>query len=363
MSERRRDPGQHTASCGRLLDVIERAGQQGPAPGDDVPVPDHRRDRAVGGPRVRRRERDRGDRRARTRSRSCPNYYEDTTQPILEPPATDLEYQDDYHLEEVTIPIKSLLDGEGIRFIFTSFVPNFAGFGVVAVTFVALMGAGVAEGSGLMGALIRLLVRGLAAAAARVRPDLRRRAVERRHRRRLPDPRAARRRRVRERRPTPAGRHGRLLRRRRRDLRRQPDPGPDRRPDHGDHERGARRGRRHAARRSSPTTGSASSRRSCWRSSRTSSPSGSSSRGWARGSRPASGRRPASSIEDDADAVDDPAAEQRGPALRARRSSLAFIGLVLADHAAARRAAARPRDRRHHRRRRRSWTACCSSSR
>ena len=37
-------------------------------------------------------------------------------------------------------------------------MPNFAGFGVIAVTFVALMGAGVAEASGLMAALIRLLV-------------------------------------------------------------------------------------------------------------------------------------------------------------------------------------------------------------
>ena len=58
----------------------------------------------------------------------------------------------------MTIPIQGLLSVEGIRFIFTSFVPNFAGFGVVAITFVALMGAGVAEASGLMGALIRLLV-------------------------------------------------------------------------------------------------------------------------------------------------------------------------------------------------------------
>ncbi len=58
----------------------------------------------------------------------------------------------------MTIPIVSLLSTEGIRFIFTSFVPNFAGFGVVAVTFVALMGAGVAEAGGLMGSLIRLLV-------------------------------------------------------------------------------------------------------------------------------------------------------------------------------------------------------------
>ena len=88
-----------------------------------------------------------------------PSYYEDTTAPVVDPNALPPDYGDAYHLETVTIPIKSLLDVEGIRFIFTSFVPNFAGFGVVAVTFVALMGAGVAEGSGLMGALIRLLVR------------------------------------------------------------------------------------------------------------------------------------------------------------------------------------------------------------
>ena len=85
-----------------------------------------------------------------------PDYYEDTTQPIIEP--DDLDYEGGFHLEEVTIPVNGLLTVEGIRFIFTSFVPNFAGFGVVAVTFVALMGAGVAEAGGLMGALIRLLV-------------------------------------------------------------------------------------------------------------------------------------------------------------------------------------------------------------
>ena len=148
---------QHTA-MGRLLDVIERAGNRVPHPvlmflyliigvivlsavlalagvsvTEDVVVPD-----VVD---------------------VVPGYYEDTTQPILEPPAAQLPYDaGEYHLEEVTIPIKSLLDTEGIRFIFTSFVPNFAGFGVIAVTFVALMGAGVAEKSGLMGSLIRLLV-------------------------------------------------------------------------------------------------------------------------------------------------------------------------------------------------------------
>ena len=42
-------------------------------------------------------------------------YYEDTTQPIVEAPANDLDFEDDYHLEEVTIPINSLLSTEGIQ--------------------------------------------------------------------------------------------------------------------------------------------------------------------------------------------------------------------------------------------------------
>ena len=45
----------------------------------------------------------------------------------------------------------------GSRFIFTSFVNNFAGFSVVAVMFVAMIGVGVAEEAGLMAALIRKL--------------------------------------------------------------------------------------------------------------------------------------------------------------------------------------------------------------
>src|SRR5262249_1663119 len=74
-----------------------------------------------------------------------PGYFEDTTQPsyAVPDPSTDTGY----HEETVTVPVNSLLSADGIRFIFTSFVPNFAGFGVVAVTFIALMGAGVAEAS------------------------------------------------------------------------------------------------------------------------------------------------------------------------------------------------------------------------
>jgi aminobenzoyl-glutamate transport protein len=84
-----------------------------------------------------------------------PVYYEDTTYPGV-PTGDTLDTG--YHLETVTIAIQPLISIEGIRFIFTTFVSNFAGFGVIAVTFIALMGAGVAEVGGLMGALIRKLV-------------------------------------------------------------------------------------------------------------------------------------------------------------------------------------------------------------
>ena len=68
-------------------------------------------------------------------------------------------YADDFEIAEQVIPIQSLLTVEGIRFIFTSFVANFTGFSVVGITFIAMMGAGVAEVAGLMGALIRKLVK------------------------------------------------------------------------------------------------------------------------------------------------------------------------------------------------------------
>jgi aminobenzoyl-glutamate transport protein len=146
-------PAQRTA-IGRLLDVIETAGNKVPHPvmmflylivgvivlsqllylagvsvTDEIVVPD-------------------------TIS-VTPDYYEDTTYP--QGPEGDI-LANGFHLETVTIPIRGLLTTEGIRFIFTSFVSNFAGFGVVAVTFIALMGAGVAEAGGLMAALIRKLV-------------------------------------------------------------------------------------------------------------------------------------------------------------------------------------------------------------
>lgn len=84
------------------------------------------------------------------------DYFEDTTQPGMTSPESP--YEEDWVIVEREIPIKSLLSVEGLRFIFSSFVNNFAGFGVVAVVFIAMMGAGVAEESGLLGSLIRKLV-------------------------------------------------------------------------------------------------------------------------------------------------------------------------------------------------------------
>lgn len=65
---------------------------------------------------------------------------------------------DEIEIHEETTEIKSLLSKDGIGFIFSSFVDNFAGFSVVAVVFVAMIGVGVAEEAGLMAALIRKLV-------------------------------------------------------------------------------------------------------------------------------------------------------------------------------------------------------------
>src|ERR671916_1821035 len=54
-----------------------------------------------------------------------------------------LPYDDapeDYAVETQTFEIKGLLTGEGIRFMFTSFVPNFLGFTAVGLLLVAMIG-------------------------------------------------------------------------------------------------------------------------------------------------------------------------------------------------------------------------------
>lgn len=61
-------------------------------------------------------------------------------------------------LEPVTTEVRSLLAADGIRFMFTSVVPNFIHFGPVGIIVVAMIGVGLAERSGLFEALIRLVV-------------------------------------------------------------------------------------------------------------------------------------------------------------------------------------------------------------
>ena len=61
-------------------------------------------------------------------------------------------------IQTSTVTARSLLTTEGIRFIYTSVIPNFMGFTAVGLIIVAMIGVGVAEASGLIKALIRKLV-------------------------------------------------------------------------------------------------------------------------------------------------------------------------------------------------------------
>lgn len=63
-----------------------------------------------------------------------------------------------HQAEQVTTHVRSLLSAEGIRFICTSVVPNFISFGPVGIIFVAMIGVGLAERSGLIQASIRKVV-------------------------------------------------------------------------------------------------------------------------------------------------------------------------------------------------------------
>lgn len=80
----------------------------------------------------------------------------------------DAGTSDQYRIQTVTelkakveprvTAIRSLLTTEGIRFIYSSLVPSFMAFTAVGLMIVAMIGAGVAEQSGLVNALIRKLV-------------------------------------------------------------------------------------------------------------------------------------------------------------------------------------------------------------
>ena len=63
-----------------------------------------------------------------------------------------------HKVEQATTELRSLLSVEGIRFLYASLIPNFMNFTAVGLLIAAMIGAGVAEASGLVTALIRKLV-------------------------------------------------------------------------------------------------------------------------------------------------------------------------------------------------------------
>ena len=85
-----------------------------------------------------------------------------------------------------TTEVQGLLTVDGVRFLFTSFVDNFRNFAAVAIILVVMIGVGLAEAAGLIGALIRRLVAVVLEQHADVHHRAARDDLERRLRRRVP---------------------------------------------------------------------------------------------------------------------------------------------------------------------------------
>lgn len=62
------------------------------------------------------------------------------------------------NFEETTVKVRSLMTGEGLRYIFNSMITNFTGFAPLGTVLIGVIGIGVCEGSGLMSALIKKIV-------------------------------------------------------------------------------------------------------------------------------------------------------------------------------------------------------------
>jgi aminobenzoyl-glutamate transport protein len=84
-------------------------------------------------------------------------YYGGSTEPAFVAPAAH-EPADSYAVKTETAPVQGLLTVDGVRFLFTSFVDNFRNFTAVTIILIVMIGVGLAESAGLIGALIRKLV-------------------------------------------------------------------------------------------------------------------------------------------------------------------------------------------------------------
>src|SRR5262249_36017789 len=84
-------------------------------------------------------------------------YFGGSVEPSYVGPAQP-EPADAYKLHKVTTKVNGLLTDDGVRYLFTSFVSNFRDFAPLAIILVVMVGVGLAEAAGLIGALIRRLV-------------------------------------------------------------------------------------------------------------------------------------------------------------------------------------------------------------
>jgi aminobenzoyl-glutamate transport protein len=84
-------------------------------------------------------------------------YYGGSVEPTDVGP-TQPEPADAYKPHTVTTKVQGLLTADGVRYLFTSFVSNFRNFAALAIILVVMLGVGLAETAGLIGALIRKLV-------------------------------------------------------------------------------------------------------------------------------------------------------------------------------------------------------------
>jgi aminobenzoyl-glutamate transport protein len=84
-------------------------------------------------------------------------YYGGSSEPVDVGPSEPVPAEG-YRLVTETATIQGLLTGDGVRYLFTSFVSNFRNFAAVAIILVVMIGVGLAEAAGLIAALIRKLV-------------------------------------------------------------------------------------------------------------------------------------------------------------------------------------------------------------
>jgi aminobenzoyl-glutamate transport protein len=84
-------------------------------------------------------------------------YYGGSVEPTDVGP-TQPEPPGAYKPHKVTTKVQGLLSANGVRYLFTSFVSNFRNFAALAIILVVMLGVGLAEAAGLIGALIRKLV-------------------------------------------------------------------------------------------------------------------------------------------------------------------------------------------------------------